>query len=594
MKQFFLTFAAVLLAGFALMILPVIIICSIAVSSMSSSSDTATKPGTFIKIDLTQNIGDRGYDSPAYRVRNVLNGGETQSGINTLRNKLDEAANDPNISGILLTGGYVSADFAVIRDLRRAIVEFRENSGKPVYFFSNSLSNGSAYVASAADSIFVAPQGAATLTGCIISKYYVKSLGDKYGVGFDVIKHGKYKSAVEPYFRDSMSDEDREQSLRIVNVLWSELRDTIAAARHISPEAIDNFVDEVKGLKADVSDAVQIGIIDKGAYFDQVLTSLRRVNGISEDDDLYVKDIFEYGKTEADLKVAVQDNSADKIAIVYAEGQIFDGSSDGDESNIYGDDLAKTLRMLRKTKSVKAVVLRVNSPGGSTLASDIIWREVTMLKAEKPVVVSMGGYAASGGYYISCAANYIYAEPVTLTGSIGVFGMIPNFGKLANDHGVNFDYVSSNKNPIITGIAPLSAPVRDALTASVEGTYRTFASRVSEGRGMTFEAVDSIGGGHVWTGLDAKEIGLVDELGNLDDAIDMAAELAGLSNDYVTADYPEVDNSMSAVMKQLGLSARADLGQLVFGDDYAPLSKLQEKVKQPDGFVWAVCDLSVR
>lgn len=592
MKQFFLTFAAVLLAGIALMMLPIIIISSIAVSSMGST-DTETKPGTILKIDLTRNIGDRGYDSPAYRVRNALNGGETQSGINTLRDKLDEAANDPNISGILLTGGYVSADFAVLRDLRRAIVEFRENSGKPVYYFSNSLSNGSAYVASAADSVFVTPQGAATLTGCIISKYYVKNLGDKYGVNFDVIKHGKYKSAVEPYFRDSMSDEDREQSLRIVNVLWSEIRDTIAAARHISPETIDNFVDEVKGLKADMSDAVQIGLIDKGIYFDQVLTSLRGVVGISEDDNLYVKDIFEYGKAATDVATAT-DKSADKIAIVYAEGQIFDGSGDGDEANIYGDDLAKTLRILRKDKKVKAVVMRVNSPGGSALASDIIWREVSLLKAEKPVVVSMGGYAASGGYYISCAANYIYAEPVTLTGSIGVFGMIPNFGKLANDHGVTFDYVSSNKNPIITGIAPLSDPVRDALSASVEGTYRTFASRVSEGRGMTFEAVDSIGGGHVWTGADAKGIGLVDELGNLDDAIDMAAELAGLSNDYVTADYPELDDSMAAAMKQLGFSVRADLGHWVFGDDYAPLAKLQEKIKQPEGFVWAVCDLNAR
>lgn len=216
-----------------------------------------------------------------------------------------------------------------------------------------------------------------------------------------------------------------------------------------------------------MSDAVQAGLIDKGAYFDQVLTSLRGVVGISEDDNLYVKDIFEYGKAATDIATAA-DNSADKIAIVYAEGQIFDGSGDGDEANIYGDDLAKTLRILRKDKKVKAVVMRVNSPGGSALASDIIWREVSLLKAEKPVVVSMGGYAASGGYYISCAANYIYAEPVTLTGSIGVYGMIPNLGKLANDHGVTFDYVSSNKNPIITGVAPLSAPVRDALSASVE------------------------------------------------------------------------------------------------------------------------------
>lgn len=590
MKQFFLTFAAVLLGGFVLLMIPFIIISSIAAVSMKS--ETEVEPGTVLKIDLSEAISDRDTDTPAQRLRGYMSGEDgTSHGLNTLREKLSLAAEDDNICALYLTGAGVSANLADMRDIRRAIQEFKEASQKPVYFFATSMSNASEYVASAADSIFVAPEGSVLLTGCTAGKLFFKRMADKYGIGFDVIKHGKYKSAVEPYFRDSMSDEDREQTLRYLTVIWSEIRDSIASGRGISPESIDSYVDNLKGLSGNVKAAREAGLIDGGVYFDQFEDKLRRAAGKAEDEKLTVSSIFDYATQEEELPSLGK--KADKVAVVYAEGQIYDGKGNGDENNIYGDDLAATLRSLRKDKDVKAVVMRVNSPGGSALASDVIWREVNLLKQEKAVVVSMGGYAASGGYYISCAANHIVAEANTLTGSIGVFGMIPNVAKLSDGVGISYDYVSTSKNPIISTLTPLSDPVLAALTNSVETTYKTFVSRVSEGRDMPFETVDSLGGGRVWTGLDAVANGLVDKIGNLDDAIDLAVEEAGLGDDYVTEDYPKLDDSMTAVLKQFGLSARAGIGKALLGSEFEQVEKIKQKMNAPEGLVWAVCDIEV-
>ena len=587
MKQFFLTFAAVILGGFVLLMIPFIIISAIVSVSMQDT-DQEVKAGTILRIDLTTALSDRDFDSPTHRLRGAMGGDASIThGMNTLRDKLEMAADDENICAIMLTGSGVSTDFANMRDLRRAITEFKQQSGKPVYYFGSSVSNGAEYVASAADSVFVTPEGSVLLTGCTASKFYLKRFAEKYGLGFDVIKHGRYKSAVEPYFRDSMSDDDREQTLRYLNVLWSEMRDTIASARGIEASAIDDYVDNLAGLSGNTKAALELGLIDRGAYYDEFEKTLRAAAGINSDEELSIADIFDYKANALDT----QEESGDKVAVVYAIGQIYDGKSSGDDANIYGDDLAATLRGLRQDKDVKAVVMRVNSPGGSALASDIIWREVNLLKQEKPVVVSMGGYAASGGYYISCAANHIVAEPITLTGSIGVFGMIPNGSKLADNIGVSFDVVSTSKNPIVTGVKPLSQPLMAALTNSVENTYDTFVSRVSEGREMSKAAVDSIGGGRVWTGLDALEQGLVDRLGNLDDAIDQAVELANMGDEFSVEEYPKLDDSMTAVMKQLGLSVRAGIGSALLGDEFEQVEKMRERLATPEGLVWAVCDV---
>lgn len=586
-----LTFAAVLLAGFVLLMLPLIIISSIAAASMSDK-DVTVKEGTILTLDISEAISDRDLDSPALRVRNAMSGGETAHGLNLLRKKLEKAAKDDKISALYLKGETASANMANQRELRRMIADFKASSGKPVYYFSAGMDHKAAYVASAADSVFVVPSGHVFFYGCLSSKYYLKKFGDKYGIGFDVIKHGKYKSAVEPYFRDSRSDEDREQTLRFLNVMWHEMRDTIAAGRRVTPASVDAYTDNLTGLSGDAEAAVKAGLIDKVVFYDQFADLLRQASGKKANEKLDLVSVYDYDNIEiADEK---GDSKDGKVAIVYACGQIYDGTGDGDEENIYGDDLAATLRTVRTDTTIKAVVMRVNSPGGSALASDIIWREVAKIKEDKPIVVSMGGYAASGGYYISCAANYIFAEPNTLTGSIGVFGMIPNIGGLANNLGVTFDVVSTAKVPAVTGLEPLSEPLRAALTTSVENTYNTFVGRVSAGRDMSFAAVDSIGGGRVWVGSDAANNGLVDALGNIDDAIDMAVELAGLGDNYATEEFPKTDDSMASVMKQLGLSVRAGVGRTLLGNEYDEAMKIKEKIEGPDGFVWAVCDEMVK
>lgn len=591
MKQFLITFAAVIAAGIVLTVIPFLIFTVMATAAFMAGSSTKVEQGTILKLNLTEAISDRSMDTPANRARAYVTGDDpTAHGLNTLRDALSDAANDDNIAAIMITGSYVNATWTDMRDIRRALQEFKEECQKPIYYYGNNMVDGVAYVASIADSAFVTPGGSVMLTGCMSSKVYFKKMADKFGIGFDVIKHGKYKAAVEPYFRDSMSPEDREQTMRYLNVVWSEIRDTIAAGRGIKAETIDAYVDELKGLRGNVTAAVQTGLIDAEAYYDQFEDKLRNLTGLDAEKDPTIVNIFDY----APESTAKLNPKADKVAIVYALGQIYDGKSNGDDANIYGQDLAATLRKLRKDKDIKAVVMRVSSPGGSASASDIIWREVDLLRQEKPVVVSMGSYAASGGYYISCAANHIVAEPNTITGSIGVFGVVPNAGKLTSDLGISLDVASTSKTPLVTGFAPLSEPVFQALSESVEETYKRFVDRVCQGRDMTFEAVDSIGGGHVWAGADAVNIGLVDRLGNLDDAIDMAAEEAGLADDFVTEDYPKLDDSMTAVMKQLGLSVRTSIGNAILGPEFQQFEKMKQKLESPEGFVWAVCDMEVK
>lgn len=588
MKQFLLTFAAVVLAGVLLLMIPLIVMTAIAQAAMSDEPKEV-KDGTVLTLDLTKPISDRDLDSPSYRMRNYLSGDEAAQGLNTLVANLEDAASDPKILGLVIRGEYCAANRANLRVVRQAVADFKEASGKPVYFFGDRMTNSSLYVASVADSVFVLPESGVMLTGSSVSKFFFKRFADKFGVGFDVIKHGKYKSAVEPYFRDSMSPEDRAQSQRIVDVAWGEMRDSIASARKVSPAAIDRYVDNLDYLSGKTQTAVDLGLVDAGIYEDEFRAKVASAVG-KEYKDLEFASVYAYA-SEPDLSDLLKD---DKVAVVYAEGQIFDGEADGDDANIYSRTLASTIRKARADSAVKAVVLRVNSPGGSALASDVIWREVSLTKREKPVVVSMGGYAASGGYYISCAADYIFAEPTTLTGSIGVFGMVPNFGKVAGNLGLDFDVVSSNKETLATtGYRPLSEAQLAAMQANVESTYKVFVDRVCEGRGKTFAEVDSIAQGRVWMGVDAKDLSLVDALGNLDDAIDHAAELAGLGS-YAVEELPEIDQSPVAMLRKMGFAVRAAAGRMLLGAEFDALDKVRKRLDADPTCVWAVCDAELR
>lgn len=586
MKQFLLTFAAVILAAIFLTLLPLVIISAIAASSMSEQVVT-TKPHTVMTLDLSEAITDRDMDSPIYRVRNAMSGAEGTHGINTLAKKLEAAASDDNVVALYLKGTTANVDAANMRPLRALISKFKEESGKPVYFYDEVIgSDKLLYLASAGDTIFISPEGSVAMYGAIVSKLYFKRIADKFGVGFDVLKHGRYKSAVEPFFRTSMSDDDKAQSQRIVDVIWSEVRDSIAASRDVAPERIDEFVDNLQSLTTRAEDLKQVGLIDGGLYYDQFEEKLAAMADC-EVKELNFMNIY-------DLTPADDNNGGNKqIAVVYAEGQIFDGSSESDDENIYADDLAETLRKLRMDDKVESVVLRVNSPGGSALASDIIWREVALLSKQKNVVVSMGGYAASGGYYISCAANYIYAEPTTLTGSIGVYGMVPNVEKAADNLGVDLDVVGSSKAPIVTGVRALTDGEKAVLMNSIERTYKTFVTRVSDGRRMSYEAVDSIGQGRVWMGADAVKNGLVNEIGSLDDAIEKAAMYAELT-DYDVVEYPQIDDSPLAILKSMGLSVRASVGHYLLGSDFDKFDRVRTQLQSSPTSVWAICDTEVR
>lgn len=601
MKQFLITFFAVILAGFFLFMLPLIIIGAIASAAMTEP-EYSVKPHTIVTLDLSQTITDRDMDSPAYRVRNAMSGAEATHGLNSLSRKLDAAAANPDVAALYIKGTSADIDMANMCTLRHLINYFRATSGKPVYFFDEAIGSDKVfYIASAADSIFVAPQGSIALYGAVVSKVYFKRLAEKFGIGFDVLKHGRYKSAVEPYFRTSMSDDDRAQSQRIVDIVWSEVRDSIAAARNVDPARLDQYVNNLEVFSTPVSQSAEIGLIDQAIYFDQFEQKLANAAHCPVA-DLHYQDIYE-------LQPDTDTNTSDpQIAIVYAQGQIYDGSDPSDEANIYADDLAQTLRDLRADSSIAAVVLRVNSPGGSALASDLIWREVKLLAQQKTIVTSMGGYAASGGYYISCAANYILAEPTTITGSIGVFGMVPNVEKAANDLGVDVDIVGSSKSPILTGLRALKDNEKTAILTSIENTYNTFVSRVAEGRDMTFSAVDSIAQGRVWMGLDAANNGLVDNIGNIYDAIDAAAELAELPN-YHIVEYPIIDDSTLAALKAMGLSVSSSLSSALsnsltnslshylFGHNNSPLTQLPQQLQSPlsptQPTILTICDLQL-
>ena len=460
MKNFLTSLAAVLIGGIILLLAPIFIMIVIAASSVGDTPESA-EPNSVMILDLSQEMADREIDGTSYRVRKMLGGEELATGLNVVIDNLYAAADDDNIIALMICGSESGADHAQLTELRQAVIDFKEQSGKPVIYYDTNTTGEALYIGSVADSVYLAPQGMAMVKGVTMTKNYYTKAAEKLGVGFDVIKHGKYKSAVEPFFRGGMSESDREQSQRIVDVLWSEQRDSIATRRGIAPASIDSYVDNLEYTLA--SNAEKVGLIDRLAYRDEVEESIKAMTGKDSGTELKFKRIEEYEGNEG-IDVAT---SSKQVAVVYASGEIYDGSSKTDKMNIYGDDLTATLRKLRSDKEVKAVVLRVNSPGGSALASDLIWREVMLLKKTKPVIVSMSGYAASGGYYISCAANRIVAEPTTMTGSIGVFGLIPNIEKLRENIGVGFSMVSSNKNQPALGSLSLTAEQIDAITRSV-------------------------------------------------------------------------------------------------------------------------------
>lgn len=463
--------------------------------------------------------------------------GETV-GLDDVLSNIRLAKNDDKILGIWLDGAELSVQPANAKVIRDALLDFKQ-SGKWIIASAKDYSQVNYYIASAADRICLDPTGAVNWNGLAAQRMYYTRLLEKVGVEMQILKVGTFKSAVEPFFRTSMSDADRKQTEEYLGGIWDELKSAVSASRHLSVAELDALADRYMGLQT-AEEQVKAGLVDTIVYA-QDMDSLLRVYAGTKDYNLLTTNKLALVKRP-------ESKAKDKVAVVYLEGEITDETGDG----IVGKDVVKMLKKIRKEDAVKALVLRVNSPGGSANASEQIWHAVQNIKADSiPVVVSMGDFAASGGYYISCGADYIFAEPTTLTGSIGIFGTIPNVSKIRDKVGLDIDGVGTNKHSELGDnltMKGMNNDERALLQAMIERGYDLFTRRCAEGRHVEQDYIKSIGEGRVWLGNKGVEIGIVDKLGNIDDAIAKAVELAGLEN-YKLSYYPEVKDPYEELLK---------------------------------------------
>lgn len=539
MKSFFKSVLANIVAIFIIgVIFFVFFVFMIAMSAAMGDQKVNVKSDSILTLDYKTNI----IDSPT----------EDQQGIFDFNNKnqnilvydfveaIQNAKNDDKIKGISIETDFISAGFTQLDAVRAALEDFKK-SGKFVYAYGNMVSQPAYYLGSVADQYYLHPSGGIELKGMATEVIYWKSFAEKYGIGLEVIRHGKYKAAVEPYLRDDMSEENREQLSTLLNDIWSTVSTKIAASRKIEPAVFKTAVDSLYGIIPELS--VQHKLADKliqKSEYDQLLKQKLKVK---KEKDLNRISVSKYIAANSDRKSSGKDG---QVAVLYASGQIFNGEG---YQNIYAKNFVEEIQKIADNDKIKAVVFRINSPGGSANASDEILFELQELKKKKPLVVSFGDYAASGGYYMAMAADKIYSEPNTITGSIGVFGMITYFKDLANRNGINSYDVTTNSNSnyysIINGVSPSAV---DMFTKSVEGTYKRFVYFVTQNRKKSFEQIDEVGGGRVWSGTRAKQIGLVDELGSLHDAVNFAAQKAKLK-EYKVSAYPKKLTQFEQIFK---------------------------------------------
>ena len=465
---------------------------------------------------------------------------ESVVGLDDILSNIRLAKNDDKIQGIWLDGGSLAMGQASAKTIRDALLDFK-TSGKWVIASAKNYGQTNYYVASVADRICIDPTGSVDWKGLSAQKMYFTRALEKLGVEMQIIKVGTFKSAVEPYFRTSMSEADRLQTVQYMDGIWNEYKSAVGASRHLSDRQLDALADRYMGLQS-AQAQVEAGLADTVVYVQDIDSLLRIFTGTKDYHLLTTSKLAQVKRLESKAK--------EKVAVLYLEGEITDESGDG----IVGKEAVKTLKKIAKDDNVKALVLRVNSPGGSADASEQIWHAVQKIKADSiPVVVSMGDLAASGGYYISCGADYIYAEPTTITGSIGIFGTIPNASKLRDKVGLDIDGVATNRHSALESnmlFKGMNTEEQALMQKMVERGYDLFTARCAEGRHVSQDYIKSIGEGRVWLGAKGKEIGIVDEMGNIDDAIAKAVELAGLEN-YKLEYYPDVVDPLEELIKAL-------------------------------------------
>jgi protease-4 len=574
MKQFFKFVFATIVGIIISTVLICLIFVGIIVAAVSSASDKTVDvaSNSVLRIALGAPVTERTPDNPLAALSFLGFDDNKAIGLNDILANIHKAKTDTHIKGIFLDESEMQSGQATTEEIRNALIDFKK-SGKFIVAYSEVYTQSFYYLASVADKVYMNPKGIFEFHGFSSQIMFYKGAFDKLGIDMQIIKVGTYKSAVEPYFLTKMSDANRMQVNSYLGSMYDQFLTGISKSRHVSKDSLFNIANNM--LIQTPEDAVKFKLLDGLKYKDELLDELKSRTGTSKKNNVKAVNITDYTKNQSDEDTT--SNAGNRIALVYASGEITGG--DGDDNTIGSEKISKTLRQVRLDDNVKAVVLRVNSPGGSSLASDVIWREVMLTKKVKPVIVSMGDYAASGGYYISCAADSIYAEPNTITGSIGIFAMLPNLQKFFNDKlGLTFDGVKTGKFADLGDVSrPLTPEERMILQAQVNQGYDIFTKAVANGRHKTQAYINSIGQGRVWTGSQAITNGLVDKLGNINDAIRSASRMAKLK-DYDVVPYPEQTSKFKNLGKTFSVEVRAQMVKSELGDNYKYYNQVKAAV----------------
>lgn len=557
MKQFFKYVFATIIGIILLQVIVLLVIIGIAVAA-GGDKEANVKANSILTLNLNYDIPEKTDDNPFAGLSLTNLKPNKAVGLTEIRECIKKAKGDDNIKGIYLELGINDNGFATLEVIRQSLLDFRKG-GKFVYGYGEIISQKAYYLATACDKIFMNPNGGMELKGLGREIMYFKGTFEKLGIEVQDFHCGAFKSAIEPFLRTDMSEPNRKQLLNIYTDVYNHFITNISKERKIDTAELNNIVNNL--LAETPEDDKRLKLIDEVVYYDQVLDQLKEKTGTDKKKDLNAIELAKYTTTLEDDK-----EGSGKIAVVYAEGNIVDG--DGEDGEIGGEKFSKLIRKLRRDEKVKAIVLRINSGGGSALASDVMWRELVLAKKEKPLVVSFGDVAASGGYYMACMGHRIFAQPNTITGSIGVFGLIPNAKKMFNDKlGITFDEVEVNKHGVLGGITkPLDAEESVFVQRSVEKIYSEFKSRVAEGRGKDTAYIETIAQGRVWTGNQGIANGLVDEIGGLDEAIAYAAKTANLK-DYYLKTYPEEKTWQEKLAESFG-AAKAGWVKEQLGEQY--------------------------
>ena len=542
----FLKFTLATVTGIILSSIVLFIIGMVTLFGIVSTADTETivKKNSVMMLDLNGVLVERTQESPLGILSQLFSDDSNTYGLDDILSSIKKAKENENIKGIYLQASMLGTSYASLQEIRNALLDFKE-SGKFIIAYGDSYTQGLYYLSSVADKVLLNPKGMIEWKGIASAPLFYKDLLQKIGVEMQVFKVGTYKSAVEPFISTEMSPANREQVTAFINSIWGEVTEGVSASRSLPVDSLNALADRML-MFYPAEESVQCGLADTLIYRNDVRDYLKQWAELKEDDRLPILGLSDMINVK---KNTPKDKSGNIVAVYYASGEITDYSgSSASEEGIVGTKVIRDLRKLKENDDVKVVVLRVNSPGGSAFASEQICHAVKELKTKKPVIVSMGDYAASGGYYISCMADTIVAEPTTLTGSIGVFGMIPNLKGLSEKVGLTFDVVKTNKFADLGVIMrPFNQDEKTLIQMSVVQSYDTFISRCAEGRHMTKEAIEKVGEGRVWTGEMAKELGLVDVLGGIDTALEIAVRKAGIEG-YTVVSYPAKQDLLSSLL----------------------------------------------